>query len=600
MAMLRMTGTTEDTDALRESAKKALKKAKSGLTDKQRDALRKKQHDALADYRLRRRDRVAKAARAAFGKKAEDMTEEQLKELEDLINRAARFNIHYHCVTLMQGDTFFCRISQRVLKQASLRIPTAAICYSGGEFTLLYNPFFMASLDADEVKFVLKHEFYHLILEHLTTRRRKLMRLWNITTDLAINWLIQEGGGKPPDRVLLPGVRPKPPPAGMRMSPEEKDANEKMAAKIESLPPAKSSEWYYEDIKAFCLKEGIPLEPQPCKACAAGVPRAGEEANELGKKDEDGDDKKPGDGEQKAKGKGDEESDEQDSGDQDGDQEGDGHQHGQGECPGGDQEGDGHGHGEGDDTPQHTCGGIAGIGPLDDHDWEEVPAEEREYAQARARKIVGDAVRDASQSNNWGTVPAHMQAYLRQRYSNQVAWEKLLRNFTGRARGTTRTSSIKVINRRYPYIHPGVKRGYTANLWIFIDMSGSVDDRSLELLFGELGNLTRKMSIKVFPFDSAVDEADSFIWRRGTKIPPRRVRCGGTSFQAVVDHINSHKGECDGALIMSDGECSKPTPAPCKFGYIIVPGRKINFEPRPSEMHIQMTDNNKAEMGGTW
>lgn len=533
--------------------------------------------------RERREEEIRNIAREHYAGDGEP-DEEMVTKIAAVVQKSRSFDIHYHCIKLMEQDPFFCKISQFVRKSATLSLPTAAIAYKAGDFHMYYNPLFMAGLDDEEVRGVLKHEFYHLILGHINLRRRDNMQLWNIATDLAINSLLVKSGTKLPKQCLLPGMKPQKPPEHVKMTPEEKKANSLMGEFIQQLPHEKASEWYYSAIKKFCEQNNIPMGQQ-CKACAAGVPR-------------------PQQGQSGGKGQ-------QQQGNQPGDQQGQsdggkGQQKGQGQGQGQGQSGSGHQHGQGHGPgqPQHTCGGqgggVGGVDSFDDHSgWSDENSDaSREYVDAKVKKIIGEAVRRADQSNSWGSVPASMQGYLREKYSNQINWKTLLRQFTGLARGTTRVPSIKIVNRRYPYVHPGTKRGRTANIWIFVDQSGSVDDRSLELVFGELSNLTRQMDITLFPFDHNVDTENAIKWRRGMKVMPKRTRCGGTSFDAVVEHLNKHKGECDGALVMSDGECSQPSPASCKFGYIIVPGRKLLFEPRPNEIHIQMKE--ESDSGGEW
>ena len=52
-------------------------------------------------------------------------------------------------------------------------IPTAGVRVDPdtAQFEMIYNPDFFASLPEDQVRGVLKHEFYHLIFEHVTSRK---------------------------------------------------------------------------------------------------------------------------------------------------------------------------------------------------------------------------------------------------------------------------------------------------------------------------------------------------------------------------------------------------------------------------------------------
>ena len=228
---------------------------------------------------------------------------------------------------------------------------------------------------------------------------------------------------------------------------------------------------------------------------------------------------------------------------------------------------------------------------LDDHSgWDNVSESEREYINGRIRQAIGEAVRKADQSNTWGSVPAAIREKLRALYSNEVDWRSLLRNFCGTSRGVNNSHSIKVINRKYPYIHPGLKRSYTANIGIFIDQSGSVSNEHLSLFFGELNTLAKRMDFTLYFFDTSVDEKNRIKWKRGQKVQPVRTRCGGTDFQSVINFANKRRGEFDGVIILSDGECCQPSPCKTKLAWIICPNNKLLFEPRANEVLIQMKD----------
>jgi predicted metal-dependent peptidase len=55
-----------------------------------------------------------------------------------------------------------------------------------------YNPTWIESLREEELRGVLAHEVLHLVLEHLTNLREKDVLLWNIATDLCINYMLVE------------------------------------------------------------------------------------------------------------------------------------------------------------------------------------------------------------------------------------------------------------------------------------------------------------------------------------------------------------------------------------------------------------------------
>ncbi len=120
------------------------------------------------------------------------------------------FDLNESSFRLLKNDPFFAAVSRCVSKIENRAIPTAGVCLNEntGWFELHFNPDFFDKLGVtdekgqpvtDKIKIldrreveiagVLKHEFYHLIFEHVTDRlpAEGMNRLWNIAADLAIN-----------------------------------------------------------------------------------------------------------------------------------------------------------------------------------------------------------------------------------------------------------------------------------------------------------------------------------------------------------------------------------------------------------------------------
>jgi predicted metal-dependent peptidase len=226
-------------------------------------------------------------------------------------------------------------------------------------------------------------------------------------------------------------------------------------------------------------------------------------------------------------------------------------------------------------------GGMGDLDSFDDHSaWDDIPEEIREKVKGQVANVVEKAVKHADgQANGWGNVPAELREEIRKSVLRSIDWRAVLRQFIGSVERGNKTNSIKRINKRFPYIHPGSKRGYTAKLLIAVDQSGSVGDDMLAAFFGELAGLTKKVSITVLPFDCYADIRDAFEWRRGTNVPTKRVRGGGTDFNAPTQVANDprNRGKWDGMLILTDGECSKPAPSRLKRGWVLGKGCKLHF-----------------------
>jgi predicted metal-dependent peptidase len=235
-------------------------------------------------------------------------------------------------------------------------------------------------------------------------------------------------------------------------------------------------------------------------------------------------------------------------------------------------------YGDGDDG---DCGFDGEGNGFDEHDaWDEIPEEYREYAESKANALIEKAVRHADSTNAWGDMSVEMREAIRRAYSRIIDWKSVTKHFIGTMNSGSRAKSIKKINKKYPYIHAGNRRGHTAKLIIAIDQSGSVGDEMLTEFFSELVNLTKNTDVTILPFDAGADIREAFEWKRGSIPELKRTRCGGTDFNAPTDIVNDPKnrGRWDGLLIMTDGECGKPGPSRLKRGWIIGKGRKLLFD----------------------
>ena len=244
--------------------------------------------------------------------------------------------------------------------------------------------------------------------------------------------------------------------------------------------------------------------------------------------------------------------------------------------------------------------GMGGLDSFDDHDaWDSVPEEMKDVVAGKVAAAVERAVKHADgQANGWGNIPAELRDAIRRSVTNIVDWRSVLRQFVGGIARGDRTTTIKRINKRYPYIHPGVKRGYVAKLLVAIDQSGSVDDGQLALFFSELASLTKKVSVTILPFDCAADLRDAYEWKKGSKVDAKRVRGGGTDFNAPTQIANDPKnrGRWDGMLILTDGECEAPKPSRVKRGWVISPGHKLLF----STEELTITLDPTPKKTGAW
>lgn len=129
---------------------------------------------------------------------------------------------------LLKNEPFFATFSRNINKSPNSQIPTAGVKVNkeSQQFEMIYNPSFFEGLSDLERIDVIKHEFYHVIFEHVTGRLppEGMTKMWNIATDLAIN-------------SHLPNIPSMACVAG------------KAGTQFANYPTAQSSEFYFEMLK---------------------------------------------------------------------------------------------------------------------------------------------------------------------------------------------------------------------------------------------------------------------------------------------------------------------------------------------------------------
>ena len=143
-----------------------------------------------------------------------------------MTDKKSTFDLNEHTYRLLESEPFFASLSRRINKKMTTAIPTAGVRITDdGQFEMVYNPAFFESLTQKERSGVLKHEFYHLIFEHVTGRlpSEGMSKMWNIATDLAINSHLMD---ELPEQGCFPSRHP-----------------------FEQYPVGQSAEFYYKMLK---------------------------------------------------------------------------------------------------------------------------------------------------------------------------------------------------------------------------------------------------------------------------------------------------------------------------------------------------------------
>jgi len=134
---------------------------------------------------------------------------------------------------MLLKEPFYAHFLSGIIREVTDKVPTAAVGFKSGKIALYVNEnFFLKELKLSERVAVIKHETLHIIFKHLFRMKTKDYdnKLFNIAADLVVNQLISPW--KLPDSAVT-----------LKTFPELK------------LPPDKSVEWYYENLKKTASKD---------------------------------------------------------------------------------------------------------------------------------------------------------------------------------------------------------------------------------------------------------------------------------------------------------------------------------------------------------
>lgn len=260
----------------------------------------------------------------------------------------------------------------------------------------------------------------------------------------------------------------------------------------------------------------------------------------------------------------DEDEDEQDDGEGQGDE-----SEQDGDSGGGDEQGDGEGSGEGSDGSEGQGEGQgqgSGSGePHGDHSgWGDGGDDNtaREIAKEFLKDAIREAAEQADKQGNWGTgISGRMKQEIRESLRSTVDWRAVLRYFVRTTVKANKRSTVRRLNKRYPFIHSGKKVTRYARIAISVDQSGSVSDEMLAAFYGELNKLATIVEFTVVPFDDTVFEDGVHVWKKNQRNPSKRYCYGGTNFDAPTKWVNENG--FDGHIVLTDMYAPKPVRSTC-------------------------------------
>jgi predicted metal-dependent peptidase len=408
---------------------------------------------------------------------------------------------------------------------------------------MLYNPKFMIAQNDNHRLGIICHELWHMILRHVGSshfrdraERRgildpeQVMKIWNIAMDLEVNSLVTSNGKHRdmlPKECLIPGE-----------------------GYFVKYPFGLTAEEYFEmiikDAQDPESEIGKAVKNSPRGQVRLPIPSAKKKGEKGGKGEKQegaggdpGEDGEPGEG-----------------GGEPGDGEGDGDGEGEGEGSGQPKgKGQGHGYGNESGDAQAEPGDPGSF--YDSHDGWVSNNEDLDEADGHlAEEMMNQTLREVEQELRergvkWGSMSERFQGAVLERIATKkIDWARKIRFFGNRVMVERKRNTITRPDRRGIKGVPGQIKKYEARILVAVDVSGSMSDELLGLLYDQINKLAKEREVDVVQFDWAVFEDTLTTWSNRSKNKVVRNGCGGTSFQPPMDFA-IERGY-DGLIMVTD------------------------------------------------
>lgn len=204
--------------------------------------------------------------------------------------------------------------------------------------------------------------------------------------------------------------------------------------------------------------------------------------------------------------------------------------------------------------PDNGDGSGNGDGnPLDDHSGWNKSKGQNETLQKDIAKGMMDKAANETQKGR-GNLPSAFSDWLEiNTSSNQISWQRVLRNLAGNKRVNTRRTIMRS-DRRFPGREEikGKTKDRMFNLAVIADVSGSVSDKELAVLLGEIKQICvmTNSNVKLVQVDTKPYPPEDL---KKHSLTFHRKACGGTTLNPAIDMLKQHKIPFDALVVTTDG-----------------------------------------------
>lgn len=191
--------------------------------------------------------------------------------------------------------------------------------------------------------------------------------------------------------------------------------------------------------------------------------------------------------------------------------------------------------------------------PLDDHSgWNKSKGQNETLQKDIAKGMMEKAANETQKGR--GNLPSAFSDWLEiNTSSNQISWQRVLRNLTGNKRVNTRRTIMRS-DRRFPGREEikGKTKDRMFNLALIGDESGSVSSAELIQGIAEVQNICKmtKTSLDYVAIDT---QAHAPVKITSTQRTFNRVASGGTNLHPAIDMLHKHHIDFQALVVITDG-----------------------------------------------
>jgi len=392
-------------------------------------------------------------------------------------------------------------------KKDSHNTPTMGVrMINGGEIECVFNPSFCEKLTVEGLMAVVKHEIEHVVRLHITRSGSDRVPLtWNVAADMVVN--------------------------GKSRSPRIDDLPKDTVNMLDEMSDDITTEEAYD----WLAKNNVKIKIK-CPMCGTG-------GGGQGGDDGDGDD-----GDDKDKGK--------NGGGQSQGQNQGGQSQDSGSCPmcgGSCEQGGGSGGGK-----------VVEGSWIDDHSiWKSSTVSKDE-----ARQVVKDMV-DQATAKSCGNAPGHLEDAIKALDKPVHNWKHEFRQIIGRKAGGKRKTFARRSRRHNHFGVAGHSSHASIPLCVWVDTSGSMSKKDLEMVFTEIEAMSQRFKVTVGQFDHGIQE-EPRKYHRGDWKRIKILGRGGTSFHEPIQWMIENRRAGTVNIILSDGYAPFPDEPPFFVMWAIV------------------------------